>query len=407
MFRHVHRNPRCFARSGRAGGFSDAGGLCRHRQGYRPDHRRRHGRRPRVARAAPRDVVMIIRHGEKPDGSAPGIDEDGNDDDNSLTAIGWQRAHGLVDLFDPARGVPRPGLAVPDRIYAAGATDDGEGQRTRETVAPLATALGIPVDTDLGRGDEKKLVKDILAESGTTLISWQHGGIPTIVDDFPSVSPAPPKEWPDDRFDVVWTLSPRRPSSCCPRTAPASSRTRGTHVHGRDRGRPDRARVRLHQRLPRHGQRDGHLDRDRRAQTSGRRRPGRRAEPRRRLPVGTGRADHLQRSRRRGPHHPRSDLRRPGRGDPLEPGDLAAGPAVQLVARTVRRPDRGDVGVRRIRRDQLLHGGGQGATAARSLADRRRRRGTERHLDRLSHRRARRRAHDHARVPRRRSSRPR
>ena len=108
---------------------------------------------PASTPAAPRDVVMIIRHGEKPDGSAPGLDEDGNEDDSSLTAVGWQRAHGLVDLFDPARGTPRPGLAVPERIYAAGVTDDGEGQRTRETVAPLGAALGIPVDTDLGRGD--------------------------------------------------------------------------------------------------------------------------------------------------------------------------------------------------------------------------------------------------------------
>ena len=102
---------------------------------------------------------MIIRHAEKPDGSAPGLDEDGNEDDSSLTAVGWQRARGLVDLFDPTQGDPRPGIAVPERIYAAGVTDDGEGQRTRETVAPLGTALGVPVDTDLGRGDEKKLVK--------------------------------------------------------------------------------------------------------------------------------------------------------------------------------------------------------------------------------------------------------
>ena len=133
---------------------------------------------PASAPAAPQDIVMIIRHAEKPDGSAPGLDEDGNEDDSSLTAVGWQRARGLVDLFDPTRGDPRPGIAVPERIYAAGVTDDGEGQRTRETVAPLGAALGIPVDTDLGRGDEKKLVKDVLAQPGTTLISWQHGGIP-------------------------------------------------------------------------------------------------------------------------------------------------------------------------------------------------------------------------------------
>jgi hypothetical protein len=162
---------------------------------------------PATTPAVSRDVVIIIRHAEKPDGSAPGLDEDGHEDDSSLTAVGWQRAQGLVDLFDPARGAPRPGLAAPQRIYAAGVTGDGEGQRTRETVAPLAAALGIPVDTDLGRGDEKKLVKDVIAQSGATLISWQHGGIPTIVEDFPSVSPAPPTEWPDDRFDVVWTLT--------------------------------------------------------------------------------------------------------------------------------------------------------------------------------------------------------
>jgi broad specificity phosphatase PhoE len=153
------------------------------------------------------DVVMIIRHGEKPDGTEPGVDENGNEDDSSLTALGWQRAHALVGLFDPAEGDPRAPLARPDRIYAAGVTDDGEGQRTRETVTPLADALGVPVDTELGRGDEKKLVKDVLAQSGSTLISWQHGGIPEIVDDFPSVSPKPPEEWPSDRFDVVWTLT--------------------------------------------------------------------------------------------------------------------------------------------------------------------------------------------------------
>ena len=156
---------------------------------------------------AEHDVVMIIRHGEKPDGTTLGIDENGDEDDSSLTTVGWERAHALVDLFDPPHGTPPSPLARPDRIYAAGVTDDGEGQRTRETVTPLADALGVPVDTELGRGDEKKLVEDVLAQSGSTLISWQHGGIPEIVDDFPSVSPKPPEEWPSDRFDVVWTLT--------------------------------------------------------------------------------------------------------------------------------------------------------------------------------------------------------
>lgn len=152
-------------------------------------------------------LVMIIRHGEKPDGSTPGVDAQGHEDDSSLTPVGWDRAHRLVDLLDPTPGQPRPGLARPVTIFAAGANDDGEGQRTRETVAPLAARLGIPVRIEFGKGDERDLVERIVAQPGPTLVCWQHGEIPDIADAFPGVTPTPPDEWPDDRFDVVWTLS--------------------------------------------------------------------------------------------------------------------------------------------------------------------------------------------------------
>jgi broad specificity phosphatase PhoE len=159
------------------------------------------------ARAAPTALVMIIRHGEKPDDTTSGVDEQGKPDDSSLTPVGWDRAHRLVDLFDPAQGAPRPGLTRPTAIYAAGANDDGEGQRTRETVAPLAGKLGITVNTSFGKGEEEALVQHVISEPGPTLISWQHGEIPAIAEAFPSVTPAPPSEWPDERFDMIWTLT--------------------------------------------------------------------------------------------------------------------------------------------------------------------------------------------------------
>jgi AcrR family transcriptional regulator len=152
-------------------------------------------------------VVMIVRHGEKPDGDRPGVDAAGRPDDDSLTARGWERAHALVGLFGPARGGAPSGLPRPTAIHAAGATDAGEGLRTRQTVTPLADALGLPVDTDLGRGQERKLARDVARGTGVTLICWQHGGIPAIVDAFPHVRPDPPGEWPDDRFDLVWVLT--------------------------------------------------------------------------------------------------------------------------------------------------------------------------------------------------------
>ena len=157
--------------------------------------------------AAPRDIVMVIRHGEKPDGELPGIDAAGREDESSLTEVGWERARRLVDVFDPAPGAARPGLERPDAIYAAGANDEGEGQRTRETVAPLAEKLGVQVDTTYGKGDEEKLVEHVLDRPGRTLISWSHTNLPVLANAFPNVTPTPPSEWPDDRFDVVWTFT--------------------------------------------------------------------------------------------------------------------------------------------------------------------------------------------------------
>ena len=152
---------------------------------------------------------MVIRHGEKPedDDSGPGLDANGVEDDSSLTAVGWDRAHRLVDLFDPAQEALRPGLTRPKSIYAAGANDNGEGQRTRETVQPLAARLGVPVNTSFGKGDGDKLVEHVLSQPGPTLISWQHSEIPEIAEAFPAATPTPPAEWPDDRYDVIWTLT--------------------------------------------------------------------------------------------------------------------------------------------------------------------------------------------------------
>jgi hypothetical protein len=145
------------------------------------------------------DLVMVIRHGEKPDDSHSGVDANGNEDGSSLTEIGWERARRLVDLFDPAQGRPRPGLARPTAIYAAGANDDGEGARTRETVTPLADQLGITVNTSFGKGEEKELVEHALAQAGPT---WS------------GPSPGPPTAG----------ISPSCPSSC-PRTGPPASAT--------------------------------------------------------------------------------------------------------------------------------------------------------------------------------------
>ena len=161
-----------------------------------------------AARNAPTGkLVMIIRHGEKPEKKkdGPGIDPAGRPDDHSLTPIGWQRARALADVFD-GQGPTPPGLVRPATIYAAGPRPAGEGARTRETVMPLAEKLGVQVNSAFGKGEEEALAQNVAAQPGPTLISWQHSEIPSIAEAFGVVNPTPPSEWPDDRYDVVWRL---------------------------------------------------------------------------------------------------------------------------------------------------------------------------------------------------------
>nr|WP_223241964.1 hypothetical protein [Streptomyces sp. CBMA123] len=147
--------------------------------------------------------VMIIRHGEKPGGSQPGLDENGKHDSKSLTQRGWDRAKALPTLFAP----PATGLRAPARIYAA--TDQGPmagAHRMRQTVTPLGAKLGLTVDTTYAESQETGLAGAALAGTQPVLICWEHSRIPRIVEALGAAGSGAPTSWPD-RFDLVWVLS--------------------------------------------------------------------------------------------------------------------------------------------------------------------------------------------------------
>jgi hypothetical protein len=152
-------------------------------------------------------LIMVIRHGEKPASkSAAGIDLDGRPDTHSLTELGWMRAAYLPDLFTPSEDGGSV-LPSPTVIYASGpGAGDGEGTRPRQTVGPLAAALGIAVDTEFSRGQEPDLVAAATSQPGPVLICWQHQSIPAIGAAFGNVSPSPPDTWPDEQYDMVWAF---------------------------------------------------------------------------------------------------------------------------------------------------------------------------------------------------------
>jgi hypothetical protein len=161
---------------------------------------------------------MIIRHAEKPVDGGPdrGVSIDGFHAKHELTVRGWQRAASLVRYFAPLHPhPPDAAVATPQTIFASAATIESPSLRSQHTVAPLAAALGLTINAHLAEGDEAALAQAALAAPGPVLIAWHHHCIPDLARLIATLATSEaaaavgqdwPRAWPDDRFDLVWTL---------------------------------------------------------------------------------------------------------------------------------------------------------------------------------------------------------
>jgi hypothetical protein len=100
-------------------------------------------------------------------------------------------------------------LGLPVAVFATHTTRDANGQRTQETVAPLAKALKLPVLAPYLGKDYAQLAQAILtnpAYAGKTVLNcWNHEEIPQLAAAL-GVSPEPPK-WKGSVFDRVYVIS--------------------------------------------------------------------------------------------------------------------------------------------------------------------------------------------------------
>jgi hypothetical protein len=157
------------------------------------------------------DKIMILRNAEKPETPPPaGVAANGAPSKDSLTVRGWQRAGALVQFFTRPSA---PGVGVPTYVYAAkfdagGDDEAGRSMRPVETVTPLLEKLSkndpsFVLNTNYAVGQESALIADLQARAGTVLIAWEHHHIPRIGVKLTSDVP---KEWPGQRFDLVWVF---------------------------------------------------------------------------------------------------------------------------------------------------------------------------------------------------------
>jgi hypothetical protein len=154
------------------------------------------------------NVLMLIRHAEKPLGAGPpfGVTDDGVVDPESLTPRGWQRAGALVRWFGGEGGPSGAGLPPPTRLFASQIAPQSSSRRPQQTLQPLAQSLRLPIDTSLPKADISRLALAILAVEGVVLVAWEHHLIPSLAAALTGQPSLTPGVWPDDRFDVVWVL---------------------------------------------------------------------------------------------------------------------------------------------------------------------------------------------------------
>jgi hypothetical protein len=159
--------------------------------------------------------IMIIRHAEKPpeSGEPFGVTAEGEKDAESLTIQGWQRSGGLACLFAPSRGPLQDSrLGTPKFLFASASRSGGGSKRPTETIAPLASKLGLTPKTHK-KTDLDQVAAEAMTCGGTALISWQHEDIPSISNIIVGNDSTVPQKWPGHRFDVVWVFDLNASSS--------------------------------------------------------------------------------------------------------------------------------------------------------------------------------------------------
>jgi hypothetical protein len=150
--------------------------------------------------------LMLIRHAEKPNG-AQGVMPDGSQNSEALVVQGWQRAGALVGLFvPPGSRFANPLLATPGTIFATGIAHHSESLRPQQTVTPLAAKLNVRINTTFPKGEEAAMVNAATTVGGIVLVAWQHEDIPGIAGLVLGGSSGVPRQWPGDRFDLVWVF---------------------------------------------------------------------------------------------------------------------------------------------------------------------------------------------------------
>ena len=131
--------------------------------------------------------VVFIRHGEKPKKGS------------NLTCDGFNRSLQLPSVISKKFGIPT-------NVYvsALGLGEQTKHCRMFETAIPLAVKYNLTLNTKFEEKDASALAADILKQSGTVLVVWEHKAIAPIVQ---ALGVKKDLTWDDDDFDSIWIVT--------------------------------------------------------------------------------------------------------------------------------------------------------------------------------------------------------
>lgn len=156
-------------------------------------------------------LIICLRHGEKPGDAEDkderagagghGVDDRGRNDRHGLTVRGWQRAGALAgtqlcgQLAGTAGTVT---ILVPDY------PDDPTRHRPYQTMLPLSERLGVAPVPACDVDDVDSLEKRVDDLDGLAVVCWEHDNLAKLVHRLTGHR----HPWPDDRFDLLWLVTP-------------------------------------------------------------------------------------------------------------------------------------------------------------------------------------------------------
>jgi broad specificity phosphatase PhoE len=131
--------------------------------------------------------IVLMRHAEKPP----------REDDSHLSEAGRRRAERLA--------VSLPGnLGRPDVLFAA--SDKPGSFRPRETLEPLAAAIGLDIrqfSDKLSDAFAEKLLGDPEFEGKQIIVAWRHDALPALARALGAPKGLCPDPWPAGLYDLI------------------------------------------------------------------------------------------------------------------------------------------------------------------------------------------------------------